>query len=287
MRIGAIEAGGTKFVLATGNHQGEIFEKQVIPTEHPDITIPKVLDFFKGKNIERLGIGSFGPIDINENSPSYGQLQKTPKIDWIDYPLGAVLKEKLAVPIVVDTDVNVAAMSEAKWGNAQDVNTCLYITVGTGIGAGGYFHGKTLKGLSHPEMGHIKVLRHPEDEFAGNCPYHADCLEGMAAGPALEKRWGKKGPELADHSKVWELEAYYLAQAVTNYIYILSPERVILGGGVMKQEQLFPLIRSNVIEMLNGYVSSPYLTDKEIDAYIVSPGLSDEAGIKGALLLAV
>lgn len=287
MMIGAIEAGGTKFVLAVGNNQGEIFDKQVIPTEHPDITIPKVVEYFKGKNIERLGIGSFGPIDIHEDSASYGQLQKTPKIEWIDYPFGVRLKEALEVPIVVDTDVNVAAMAEAKWGNAKDVSTCLYITVGTGIGAGGYFHGKTLKGLSHPEMGHIKVLRHPEDQFEGNCPYHADCLEGMASGPALEKRWGKKGSALSEDPKVWELEAYYLAQAVTNYIYILSPERIIMGGGVMKQEQLFPLIRKNVIKMLSGYVSSPHLTDKEIDAYIVPPGLSDEAGIKGALLLAM
>ncbi|QGH33792.1 ROK family protein [Gracilibacillus salitolerans] len=287
MKLGAIEAGGTKFVLAVGNDQGEILEKEVIPTEHPDITVPKVLAFFEGKSIERLGLGGFGPIDINETSPAYGQLQKTPKTDWVDYPLGAKLKEGLDVPVIIDTDVNVAAMSEAKWGSATDVDTCLYITVGTGIGAGAYFHGQTLKGLSHPEMGHIKVRRHPEDKYEGTCPYHGDCLEGIAAGPSLEKRWGKKGHELAGDQKVWEMEAFYLAQALTSYIYILSPERIIMGGGVMKQQQLFPLIRNNVLEMLNGYVSSPYLTEKEIDNYIVPPGLTDEAGVKGALYLAM
>lgn len=285
--LGAIEAGGTKFVLAVGNHSGEILDKIVIPTEHPDITVPKVVDYFKDKKIERLGLGGFGPIDINQDSPTYGQLQKTPKTDWVDYPLGAVLQEKLGISVVIDTDVNVAAMSESKYGNATDVDSCLYITVGTGIGAGAYYHGQTLKGLSHPEMGHIKVRRHPEDTYKGTCPYHDDCLEGLAAGPALEKRWGKKGDQLADLPQVWEMEAYYLAQALTNYIYVLSPERIILGGGVMKQKQLFPLIRQNVIEMLNGYVSSPYLTKDKIDEYIVSPGLTDEAGVKGALHLAM
>ncbi|MFC4386791.1 ROK family protein [Gracilibacillus marinus] len=287
MLLGAIEAGGTKFVLGVGNEAGEILDKLTIPTEHPEITVPKIIAFFEDKGIERLGLGGFGPIDINKNSDTYGKLQKTPKVDWVDYPLGDVLKDTLGVPVVIDTDVNVAAMSEAKWGNAKDVDTCLYITVGTGIGAGAYFHGQTLKGLSHPEMGHIKVQRHPDDTYRGTCPYHSDCLEGIAAGPSLEKRWGKKGHELADDAKVWEMEAYYLAQALTNYIYILSPERIIMGGGVMKQAQLFPLIRKNVLEMLNGYVSSPYLTEKEIDQYIVPPGLTDEAGVKGALYLAI
>lgn len=287
MKLGAIEAGGTKFVLAVGNDQGDILEKEVIPTEHPDVTVPKVLAFFEGKGIERLGLGGFGPIDINETSPAFGQLQQTPKTDWVDYPMGAKLKDSLGIPVIIDTDVNVAAMSEAKWGNATDVDTCLYITVGTGIGAGAYYHGQTLKGLSHPEMGHIKVRRHPEDTYQGTCPYHGDCLEGVAAGPSLEKRWGKKGYELADDEKVWEMEAFYLAQALTTYIYILSPERIIMGGGVMKQQQLFPLIRKNVLEMLNGYVSSPHLTEKEIDNYIVPPGLTDEAGVKGALYLAM
>lgn len=283
--FGAIEAGGTKFVLAIGDETGEILDKLTIPTEHPDITVPKVVDYFKEKQITKLGLGSFGPVDINPDSPSYGQLLKTPKTDWIDYPLGATLEEKLGVPVVIDTDVNVAALSEAKFGHATDVDTCLYLTVGTGVGGGIYYRGETLRGLSHPEVGHIKVRRHPDDQFEGNCPYHDDCLEGLAAGPAIEQRWGKKGDKLVDVDEVWELEAYYLAQALTTFIYVLSPERIILGGGVMHQKQLFPLIRKYVLEMLNGYVSSPHLTEDEIDQYIVSPGLTDEAGIKGALQL--
>ncbi|GGF30482.1 fructokinase [Halobacillus andaensis] len=287
MKIGAIEAGGTKFVCAVGNEEGNIFEKVVIPTEAPEITMPKVYDFFSDKGIEKMGVGSFGPIDINEKGGTYGQIQKTPKIDWIDFPLAGDIEEKLGIPVVVDTDVNVAALSEARWGNATDVDTCLYITVGTGIGAGAIVNGGTLTGLSHPEMGHIAVRRHEQDTFAGTCPYHKDCLEGMAAGPAIEARWGKAGVELADDPIVWEMEAYYLAQALVNYIYILSPERIIMGGGVMQQEQLFDLIRKNVVEMLNGYVSSPRLTKEHINDYIVPPGLTNEAGVKGALGLAI
>ncbi|UOQ94583.1 ROK family protein [Halobacillus shinanisalinarum] len=286
MKLGAIEAGGTKFVCAIGNEQGDIFEKTVIPTEHPDVTMPAVYQFFKGKGIERIGIGSFGPIDVNQQSDSYGTIQNTPKIDWVDFPLAKRLADQLNVSVKVDTDVNVAALSEAEWGNATDVDSCLYITVGTGIGAGAIVNGTTLNGLSHPEMGHIVVKRHEDDSFAGACPYHNDCLEGMASGPALEKRWGKAGQELADDEKVWEIEAHYLAQALVNYIYILSPEQIIMGGGVMQQEHLFDLIRKNVIESLAGYVSSPFLSAENIDRYIVPPGLTDEAGIKGALLLA-
>ncbi|SIS42711.1 ROK family protein [Salimicrobium flavidum] len=287
MKLGAIEAGGTKFVLAVGNDQGELLEKEVIPTDPPEVTMPKVIAFFEGKGIERLGVGSFGPIDINKESATYGSLQKTPKTDWVDYPLGKELQDKLGVPVVLDTDVNVAAMSEAKWGNASDVDSCLYITVGTGIGAGAYMGGQTLKGLSHPEMGHILVRRHEKDDYEGGCPYHGDCLEGMAAGPHIEKRWGKAASELQELEEVWEIEAYYLAQALVNYIYIVSPERIVMGGGVMKQKQLFPLIRKKVLELLNGYVSSPSLTEETIDDYIVPPGLTDEAGVKGALYLAM
>ncbi|MFG6120006.1 ROK family protein [Thalassobacillus sp. B23F22_16] len=286
MKLGAIEAGGTKFVCAIGDEKGEVFEKTVIPTEKPEITMPKVYEFFENSDIERVGIGSFGPIDLNEGTGTYGTIQKTPKTDWVDFPLADEVSKHTGVPVVVDTDVNVAALSESRWGNATDVNSCLYITVGTGIGAGAIVNGETLKGLSHPEMGHIALRRHEKDDFAGTCPYHGDCLEGMAAGPAIEQRWGRPGKDLADDELVWEIESYYLAQAIVNYIYILSPERVIMGGGVMQQTHLFDLIRKNVVDMLNGYVSSPLLTPDRIDNYIVPPGLTNEAGIKGALILA-
>ncbi|WP_085505977.1 ROK family protein [Thalassobacillus devorans] len=286
MKLGAIEAGGTKFVCAIGDEKGEVFEKTIIPTEKPEITMPKVYEFFDNAGIERVGIGSFGPIDLNEGTGTYGTIQKTPKTDWIDFPLADEVSKHTGVPVVVDTDVNVAALSESRWGNATDVNSCLYITVGTGIGAGAIVNGATLKGLSHPEMGHIALRRHEKDDFAGTCPYHGECLEGMAAGPAIEQRWGKPGKDLADNELVWEIESYYLAQAIVNYIYILSPERVIMGGGVMQQTHLFDLIRKNVVDMLNGYVSSPLLTPDRVDNYIVPPGLTNEAGIKGALILA-
>ncbi|GGC83121.1 fructokinase [Thalassobacillus devorans] len=286
MKLGAIEAGGTKFVCAIGDEKGEVFEKTVIPTETPEITMPKVYEFFDNTGIEKVGIGSFGPIDLNEGTGTYGTIQKTPKTDWIAFPLADEVSKHTGVPVVVDTDVNVAALSESRWGNATDVNSCLYITVGTGIGAGAIVNGETLKGLSHPEMGHIAVRRHEKDTFAGTCPYHGDCLEGMAAGPAIEQRWGKPGKDLADDELVWEIESYYLAQAIVNYIYILSPDRVIMGGGVMQQYHLFDLIRSHVVDMLNGYVSSPLLTPDRIDNYIVPPGLTNEAGIKGSLILA-
>ncbi|MBM7551471.1 ROK family protein [Thalassobacillus pellis] len=286
MKLGAIEAGGTKFVCAVGNEYGEVFEKTTIPTESPQITMPKVYDFFAGKGVERMGIGSFGPIDLDENGDSYGTIQKTPKIDWVDFPLAGEIRKNLGVPVVVDTDVNVAALSESQWGNAKDADSCLYITVGTGVGAGAVVNGTTLKGLSHPEMGHIVVKRHENDEFTGICPYHGDCLEGMASGPAIEKRWGKAGKDLSGDPAVWEMEAHYLAQALVSYIYILSPERIVMGGGVMQQEHLFGLIRKNVMDMLGGYVSSPKLDADHINEYIVPPGLTNEAGIKGALALA-
>ncbi|WP_028783787.1 ROK family protein [Thalassobacillus devorans] len=286
MKLGAIEAGGTKFVCAVGNEDGDVFEKIVIPTEKPEVTMPKVYDFFKGTGIERIGIGSFGPIDLNEGTGTYGTIQKTPKTEWIGFPLGDEVSKHTGVPVVVDTDVNVAALSESRWGSATDVHSCLYITVGTGIGAGAIVNGATLKGLSHPEMGHIAIRRHEKDTFAGTCPYHRDCLEGMAAGPAIEQRWGRPGKDLKEKELVWEIESYYLAQAIVNYIYILSPERVIMGGGVMQQAHLFDLIRTKVVDMLNGYVSSPLLTPDRVDNYIVPPGLTNEAGIKGALILA-
>ncbi len=184
-----------------------------------------------------------------------------------------------------DTDVNVAALGEATWGAAVGLDSCIYITVGTGIGGGVLSEGKLIHGLVHPEMGHIPVKRHPQDLFEGNCPFHGDCLEGMASGPAIRKRWGESGDELATENIVWEIEAYYLAQAVVHAILFLSPKRVILGGGVMNQEQLFPLIRHHVLEMLNGYIQNDRIL-KKIDSYIVAPGLGDNAGLCGTFALA-
>lgn len=283
--LGAIEAGGTKFVCAVGTEDGKLIERIQIDTVTPEETIPKVIAFFKQQPIKALGIGSFGPIDIDKMSDTYGYITSTPKLGWGNYPFVRTMKEAFNIPIEFNTDVNGAALGESIHGAAKGLDSCLYITVGTGIGAGAAVQGKLLQGLSHPEMGHVLVRRHPEDTYKGHCPYHGDCAEGMAAGPAIEERWGKKAIQLADRKEVWEMEAYYLAQTLMQYILILSPKKIIMGGGVMKQAQIFSLVRRQVQELLNGYVAVPQITE-HIDDYIVSPGLGDDAGIVGALMLA-
>jgi fructokinase len=282
MIIGAIEAGGTKFVCGIGNEEGIITERVSIPTTTPDETMSKVVSFFKDKQIEALGIGSFGPVDLDMSSPTYGYITSTPKPHWSQFDLIGELKTHFSVPIGFDTDVNAAALGESLWGSARGLDSCLYMTVGTGIGVGALVEGKLIHGLTHPEMGHILVRRHGKDTYSGRCPYHRDCLEGLAAGPAIEERWGKKGIELQDSPEVWEIEAYYLAQAIANYILILSPKKVIVGGGVMKQAQLFPLVREKVKDILGGYIQSEQILEN-MDEYIVPPGLGDNAGLAGAL----
>jgi fructokinase len=279
--LGAIEAGGTKFVCAVGDETGYIIERIQIPTTVPEETMPKVIEFFKQYDVEAIGIGSFGPIDVNQDSKTYGFITSTPKTAWKDYPLVKTIIDAFDVPVGFNTDVNAAALGEATFGAAKGLDSCLYITVGTGIGAGAMVQGKLLQGLTHPEMGHILVRRHPLDHYQGKCPYHHDCLEGLAAGPAIEERWGEKGINLVDRVEVWEMEGYYVAQALMQYVLILSPKRIILGGGVMSQKQVFPIIYKYLAELLNGYVTLP-----ELSEYIVSPGLGDRAGIIGSLLLA-
>lgn len=286
MLLGSVEAGGTKFVCAVGNENGEIIERTEFPTTIPTETLGKVVEFFKDKKVESIGLGCFGPIDLDKNSKTYGYITSTPKPNWANYNILGEIKKHFDVPVAFDTDVNAAALGEAVWGNAKSLDSCVYITVGTGIGGGALIEGKLLHGSMHPEMGHIMVKRHPEDTFEGCCPFHHDCLEGMASGPSIEKRWGKKGNELAQVNKVWELEAYYLAQALVSYILVLSPKRIILGGGVMKQEQLFPLIRQNVKEMLKGYIKNSDI-EKNLNEYITKPGLGQNAGICGGIALAL
>lgn len=284
MLIGAIEAGGTKFVLGIGNEKGEILEKISLPTDSPEIVMPKVIEFFQGKKISAIGLGCFGPINPNLNSPTYGFITNTPKLKWANFNIVGELKKHFNVPIAFDTDVNGAALGELTWGAAQGLKSALYITVGTGIGAGAVVEGNMIHGLLHPEMGHIRVTKHKNDTYEGNCPYHGDCLEGLAAGPAIEKRWGKKGQELPKNHEAWEMEAFYLAQALVNYILILSPEKIIMGGGVMKQDFLFSLIRKEVQRLLNSYVDKKELLE-EIDNYIVAPQLGDNAGLCGSVAL--
>lgn len=279
--LAAIEAGGTKFVCAVGDENGNIVDRMTFPTNDPEEMMSKVIEFFQKHPVDAVGIGSFGPIDVNKQSPTYGYIKFTPKTSWINYPIFQKMKEAFNVPVGFNTDVNAATLGEATFGAAKGMDSCLYITVGTGIGAGAIVQGELLQGLSHPEMGHILVRRHDQDSYQGKCPYHGDCLEGMAAGPAIEERWGIKGADLTERANVWDLEGYYLAQAIMQYVLVLSPKKIILGGGVSNQEQVFTAIYKYLPELINGYVSIPELSD-----YIVRPGLGNDSGISGALILA-
>ncbi|MFC5653116.1 ROK family protein [Paenibacillus solisilvae] len=284
MIIGAVEAGGTKFVCGIGNEEGVIHDRVSFPTEQPEKTLAQVIDYFKDKQVEAIGVGSFGPININQASPQYGYVTTTPKPGWGNYPFIPELKKVFDVPFGWDTDVNAAALGEATWGAAKGLDSCLYYTIGTGVGVGVFVEGKLVHGLVHPEGGHVLVRRHPEDTYEGCCPYHGDCLEGAAAGPALEGRWKVKGSELTPDHPAWAMEAFYIGQAVANAILLISPKKIILGGGVMHQKQLFPLIHEEVKKNLNGYISAQSLMDGIAD-YIVPPGLGDNAGLAGSLAL--
>ncbi len=286
MRIGAIEAGGTKFVCGIGNEQGHIEDRVSFPTRSPDETINKVITYFKDSGVEAIGIGSFGPIDPDPGSETYGCVTTTPKPGWSNFNFLGAMRAAIDVPLGWDTDVNAAALGEATWGAAKGLDSCIYFTIGTGVGAGVYVEGKLAHGLVHPEVGHILVRRHPNDSYAGTCPYHQDCLEGLAAGPAIERRWGVPGSQLPSDHEAWKLEAYYIAQAIVSAVLFVSPKKVVLGGGVMHQLQLFPLIREEVQRLLNGYVSHEALRSG-IDDFIVPPGLGDNAGLTGALALGV
>jgi fructokinase len=282
--IGAVEAGGTKFVCGFGNESGEILDRVSFPTEQPEKTLTQVIEYFKDNQVEAIGIGSFGPINIDRSSPQYGYVTTTPKPGWSNYPVLPELKKVFDIPFGWDTDVNAAALGEATWGAAKGLDSCLYYTIGTGVGVGVYAEGKLVHGLVHPEGGHVFTRRHPDDSYVGKCPYHGDCLEGMASGPAIEARWKVKGNELSADHPAWNMEAFYIGQAVAGAILLLSPQKVILGGGVMHQRQLFPLIREQVRNTLKGYVSAAELADK-IDGYIVPPGLGDNAGLSGSIAL--
>jgi fructokinase len=271
-------------VCAVGDEKLNLLDKITIPTGDPETTIPEVIRYFQDKKIEALGVGAFGPIDLKVSSESYGCILDSTKLAWRHYPLRKRLIEDLGIPIGLDTDVNAACLGEVAKGTAAGYDPVVYITIGTGIGAGIYVNGRLLHGMLHPEAGHIYLMKHPEDPYSGNCPYHKHCFEDLAAGTAIEKRWGKRAAELADCREVWELESYYIAQALVDYIMILSPELIILGGGVMNQRQLFPLIRDKVRVLMGGYVNTRRMAD--LDSYIIPASLGGDQGIIGCLRLA-
>ena len=287
MRLGALEAGGTKMVCAIGDEHGNVIERYSLPTRDGDETVREIIEYFRAHPVEALGVSSFGPLNLDPASPEYGNITTTPKAGWVNYPLRRNLAEALGVPVGIDTDVNGAALAEARIGAGKGVDSLVYYTIGTGIGGGAVVNDRLLHGLVHPEMGHM-LLRPVENDPAphGFCPYHDGCLEGMAKGPAIEKRWGKPAAELPEDHIAWEIEAEYLAQMCVNTIVVLSPKMIVLGGGVMHQMHLFPRIRRRTQELLNGYVAHSAILEN-IDAYIVPPALGDNAGAAGSLLLAL
>jgi fructokinase len=271
---GAVEAGGTKFVCGIGTGPEDL-ESREFPTGGPEETIGQVADYLGNRAIAAAGIASFGPIDPDPRSATFGYITTTPKRGWRNFDLAGELRRVLRVPVGFDTDVNGSALGEQRWGAARGLETFLYVTVGTGIGGGAMVGGQLLHGRSHPEMGHILI---PHDgTFPGVCPYHGACLEGLASGPAIEARWGCPGSSLPPEHPAWDREAEYLAAGLLNCILTLSPQRVILGGGVPHQKHLFPLIREKLSRLLNGYYSPPE---------IVAPELGDRSGVLGALVLA-
>ncbi|MCI6378034.1 MAG: ROK family protein [Clostridiales bacterium] len=284
-KIGALEAGGTKMVLAVYTQDGSELERLTLPTETPEKTMPSMIAFFRDHAVDALGVGSFGPLDLNPASPTYGCITSTPKLAWRDYPLLSALLDGRDIPAGIDTDVNAAVMAECELGAARGCQSAVYITVGTGIGGGVYVNGQTVHGLLHPEVGHMLLRPHPDDPNPhGVCPYHDGCLEGLAAGPAIGARIGGDARTLADGHPTFALEAYYLAQMCVNLIVTVSPERILLGGGVMQRECLLPMVRQNTLELLNGYVQSPMIT-KRMEEYIVAPALYPVSGLVGSYLI--
>lgn len=287
MLYGAIEAGGTKVLCGVGLQTGELADCVSIPTRGPTETIRDIANYFRAHPVSRLGVASFGPLDLDPQHSTYGAITNTPKVAWRGANFRQALQDALQLPVVIDTDVNAAVLAEHAWGAATHVTSCLYLTIGTGVGGGIMVDHRPLHGLMHPEMGHIGISRKPNDPFPGICPTHADCLEGLASGPAMAARWQVVPYDLPDFHPAWALEADYLAQAIATYIYVLSPQRIILGGGVMQQTALLPAIRRAVVRILNGYIARHELLTEEIDNFIVPAQLGQFAGLRGGLWLAL
>lgn len=296
MIIGAIEAGGTKFVCGLFDAdsrecaQPKLVAKTSVPTTQPGPTLEAALAFFAsataGARLDSIGIGSFGPVDLRLSSPTWGFITSTPKPGWRDTKLAGFFRDRLDVPVVFDTDVNAAAYGEFLWGAAKGLKDFVYVTVGTGIGGGVFVNGDLLHGLGHPELGHVKIQRETADTFPGVCPFHGDCLEGMASGPAIGARWHMRAEELAADHQAWELEARYLAKAFAAYAFIISPERILLGGGVGLRPGLAERVSALLGEELGGYL--PQLKDADrLSAFVARPLLGSEAGLFGAAAIAL
>ncbi len=285
--FGGVEAGGTKVVVAVGTGPDDLRAEARIPTTTPDETLARVVELLAphAGTLEAVGVGSFGPLDLDPASPTFGSITTTPKPGWAHVDLRGRLSRALGLPVAIDTDVNAAALAEHRWGAAQDVSHVLYLTVGTGIGGGALIDGRPLHGLVHPEMGHVRLPRARDDAFVGACPYHGDCLEGLASGPALARRWGRPAEELPDDHPAWPTLARELGLALATFVCALSPQRIVIGGGVAQRPGLLPLVRAELARALGGYVQSRAL-GHDLERYVVPPGLGGRSGVLGALALA-
>ncbi len=284
LRLGGVEAGGTKFVCGVGSSPQDLVVES-FPTASPDATLENVVAFFRAASPAAVGIGAFGPLDLGTESATYGHITSTPKPGWRNFDLAGTIARALGVPVGFDTDVNAAALGEGRWGAARGLTDFLYLTVGTGIGGGAAVGGKLVHGLVHPEMGHIRVPHDPvRDPFPGSCPYHGDCLEGLASGPAIGRRWGRPAEEIPDEHPAWELEAEYLGLGLATFVCTLSPQRIVMGGGVMRRKRILPLVRRELQQLLGRYIENDALAD--LDRYVTIPLLGDRAGVLGALVLA-
>ena len=287
---GGIEAGGTKFVCAVGTGPDDIRDEIRFPTGTPEATLARAAEFFRmhaaRTPLAAVGVASFGPIDPNPTSPRYGQVLATVKSGWSHTDVVARLQDALHVPIGFDTDVNGAALAEYRWGAGRGCDTFVYITVGTGVGGGAVINGALHHGLTHPEMGHMRITHdRAADPYPGNCTFHGDCWEGLACGPAMQARWGVSARDLPPDHPAWTLEAHYLAQGVMNIVMLLAPDRIAMGGGVMEQAHLYPRVRRELIDLLGGYIQAPAILD-DVENFIVPPQLGNQAGVLGAIALA-
>jgi fructokinase len=291
MLLGGIEAGGTKCLAAIGTGPADIRAETRVLTTSPVETLAALVTFFReaiatNGPIAALGIGAFGPLDLRRESPTFGHITSTPKAGWAWTDLAGPFREALDVPVAIDTDVNAAAVAEWRHGAGRGVDSLLYLTVGTGVGGGAIVNGRPLHGLVHPEMGHVRVPHNRHvDHFEGVCPFHADCLEGLASGPAMAARWECPAEDLPPDHRAWDLEAQYLALALQGFVCTLSPGRIVIGGGVGSAPGLLAKVRVELAELLNGYIQAPAVLDG-LDGYVVAPGLGDRAGILGAIELA-
>lgn len=288
--LGGIEGGGTKFVCAVGTGPDDVRAEVRVPTTAPAETLAAVLAFFTEQAgrapLVGLGVASFGPLDLDPRSPTFGSITTTPKPGWSGVDLVGPLRGALGVPVALDTDVNAAVLAEQRWGAGRGLRSVVYVTVGTGIGGGIAVDGRPLHGAGHPEVGHVRIPHDPgRDPFPGCCPAHGDCWEGLATAPAIAARWGRAPETLPDDHPAWALEAHYLALGLTTLVLTLAPERLVLGGGVMARSHLYPLVRRGVRALLADYLTWSALGD-DLERYIVPPALGDRAGVLGALLLA-